>query len=142
MLALTLPETEIKTFMGKLLREETFDTFDVKNVAIDSFARFDIAATEDRVSWATIKPHAFSIIKSGSKPSIVKIILSVNQVEAETLFPDAKALFINITFENDGVMITTGAAQKTFSMDKTLERTWDEYARKFLIGNGINFTDE
>ena len=141
MLALTLPETEVKTFMGKLLREETFDTFDVKSVAIDSFARFDIAATEERVSWATVKPHAFSIIKSGQKPSLVKIVLSMNQAEAEQLFTDAKALFINITFENDGVMLTTGAAQKTFSMDKTLERAWDEHALGVLIKNNIRFIE-
>lgn len=141
MLALTLLETEIKGFMGKLLREETFDTFDVKSVSIDSFARFDIAATEERVPWATIKPHAFNILKGGQKPTFIKVILSMNQAEAEELFPEAKALFINITFENECITITTGAAQKTFSMNKTLERAWDEYARNFLTKNNIKFTE-
>jgi len=141
MLALTLPEEEIKGFMNKLLREETFDVFDVKSANIDSFARFDIAATEERISWALIRPHVFYIIKSGQKPTFMKIILSMNQSEAETAFPDAKALFLNIIFENDVITITTGVAAKSFTMDKTMERAWDDYSRKTLISNGINFKE-
>ena len=145
MLALTLPESEIKGFMGKLLREDMFDGFDVKSVLIESFARFEVGLAADangeRLSWAQIRPFAFEVIKNGGKPALVKVVLALSQAEAEALFPEAKALFINITFENGGVMITTGSSEKAFSLERKLERAWDEHARGILAGKGVRFDE-
>jgi len=143
MLALTVKIAEIKEFMSKLLRSETFDEFDVKSVIIESFARVEVsaAASGERLRWTEIKPYIYDLIKRGQKPILFKVVLALAQDEIEEKFIEAKALFINIIFENGGVKITTGMAEKMFSLQRTTERAWDEYVRKLLDEKGVVFDE-
>ena len=50
-----------------------------------------------------------------------------------------RGLYLNIHFENGRLSCVTGTSFKTFTLDKTLEHVWDEYAERFFIHKGIDF---
>ena len=67
----------------------------------------------------------------------MKIILSAAPSAAEKIHRNAAALFINITFENGAIGVTTGFSQKVFALDKSLDQAWDEVVEKFFKKHGV-----
>ena len=45
---------------------------------------------------------------------------------------DVNALFINVRYEGDVLVCTTGLSMKTFTLDKSLEEYWDNTVQKFV----------
>ncbi|NLK38538.1 MAG: hypothetical protein GX299_10750 [Epulopiscium sp.] len=144
MLYFTIHDT--KMFMNKLLKNEDFDLFCLRSIDIITFASFQITGnrnkdyntTEEQESqtekfcmWSEIRPYAFQIIKGNRLPKSIKIIFSLNEKEKEK-FADASALFLNIQFENNIVSCTTGCSTQTFTLDKSLEYSWDEWVISFF----------
>ena len=72
MLALSI--SDVRGFMVKLLKEEVFDEFQLRNVVINTFARFEIYGTKEDgyASWSEIRPHIFGIIKGDKLPKTIK----------------------------------------------------------------------
>ena len=52
---------------------------------------------------------------------------------------DVQGLYLNIRFEDGLLQCVTGTSLKTFSMDKSLEKLWDQTAMKFFLQQGIDF---
>ena len=52
----------------------------------------------------------------------------------------AGGLYINIQYENQEMTCVTGTSMNVFTMDRTLEREWDESVKQFLKRSGIAFT--
>jgi len=141
---------EVKNFMNKILRERFFDDFDLRNVEIQSFAKFDIngKANEDFLKdesqeddntdkvffckWGRVRPYVFEFVKGKIKPSYMKFVISASKELLEKISDNAAALFLNFVFEKDCVVCTTGTAQKNFSLDKKLEIAWEEYVKEFF----------
>lgn len=138
MLALQLNQDTVKPFMGKLLREDIFDTFHVRSIDITTNIQINIngqLAPEGEAKagftlWESLRPLVYEIIKQSPKPKQVKIVFS--HPSEETIHPNAKALFLNLTYENDNVYFTTGTAQKEFTMEKSLDQAWDDWVKGFL----------
>jgi len=143
MLALELNKTMVKSFMGQILREEIFDSFEVRSVELATLTRISIdgGLAEGFVSWQALRPLIYTIIKASLKPRHVKIIFSYRASEAVRIHPNAAALFLNLIYENDGVTFTTATAQKEFALDKTLDTAWDEWMIKFFAQKGLDVTD-
>lgn len=154
MIALNIPESEVKGLMNKLLKEETFDIFEIRNVNINSFARFEINGlldadyqTEDEKDeenkskryslWGGIRPYVFNIIKGAKRPRSMKFVFSVPHGKMAEISNLASVLFLNITFENGEILITTGITNKEFSLDKSQDNKWDDYVMQFLKNNNI-----
>lgn len=152
MLALNIPETGIKGFMNGLFKTDTFDYFEVRNVIINAFVQFDIngligadyLTNEEKgdnvkkyISWSTLRPYAFSIIKGGKRPQYMKFIFSFPKNDLPQIFPEASALFLNILFEGGIVFMTTGVSEKTFSLSRNVGAAWDEYIKEFFVSNNI-----
>ena len=139
MLALKLNDNEVKAFMGLLLREELFDGFDVRSVEISAGVHISIdCGGEDGFScWGEMRPLVHTIIKSGPKPRLVKIIFSHKAQQTVEIHPNAAALFLNLVYENDNVSFTTATAQKEFALDKTHDATWDEWVMRFFQEKGL-----
>ena len=93
------------------------------------------------ISWEALRPLIFSIIKTGAKPKQIKVVFSYKAAEITTIHPNAAALFLNMTYENDQVYFTTATAQKNFALDKSLDDNWDGWVRNFFNLNGIPVTD-
>jgi len=145
MIALNIPD--IKGFMAKLLRENTFDSFELRHLIIDSFARFEIngaAPVKDLgfCTWGVMRKYAFEIIKGEQAPRTVKAVLGLNAEKTQTGFPASAALFCNIIFENGRIILITGQSPKSFTLDKSDEQKWDSAIQSFLTKNGITYDEE
>ena len=142
MLALSLEGEELRSFMNKLLAEDVFDGFVFREAVISSFSRFEIDGRGDSENplfpdWRELRPFVFSIIKGRAKPKVMRIVLSWPEDGIEEIDRAAKSLFLNIAFEADNVLLTTGCSTKTFTLDKSAEQNWDEFMGGFLGRNGI-----
>jgi hypothetical protein len=140
-----------KQFMSMLLKDDIFDKFLVRSISLRTSVTYDIDCTlnkdwfdseeaenlEKYSSWADMRPIVFNLIKGKRLPGYMKIVLSAAPDAAEQIHKNAAALFINILFENNMLYITGGCSQKVFSLDKTLEQTWDETIQKFFKRCGI-----
>lgn len=138
---ISLEITDTKNFMAKLFKEETFDSFDLVNIEILSFASFEIKQKQENIPWKSIRPFSFSVIKSGTTPKSIKIVFSLSKEESESIQIDTN-FFLNIYYTSgeDGQLIaTTGTSMKTFSLDKSGDHMWEDYITKFLKENKIEY---
>jgi len=148
MLSFSIIETEVRDFMNKLLREGCFDSFEVREVDICSFARFVIGgvmpeeADEDGkdslcyCTWGELRPYVFNIIK-GRRPRAFKIVLSLTAEHAAALHNNMSACFLNLMFDGNRVICTASASEKTFALDRAADGIWQEYILKFFKENKI-----
>ena len=159
MIAVTMDPGLVKAFMGRLLREDMLDEFEVRGVELGISTRVSIngalesteaATIEDApvakapttyITWEALRPLVYSIIKTSTKPKLVKIVFSYKASEATAIHANAAALFLNMVYENDAVSFTTATAQKEFALDKSLDDSWDNWVRGFFVRKNIVVTD-
>lgn len=163
---LALHITNLKDFMNKLLLKDTFDAFLLCEATITTYASFHIdgtmhpdffdageaeqmkAANLHHCSWQQMRPHCFSIIKGKRTPLNFKIILQLNAEETALLVAksglsiipeDVLGLYINCQYDGAKVTLTTGSSLRIFTLDKSLDRAWDEMLQQFLARQDIEF---
>ena len=56
-------------------------------------------------------------------------------------FSDVTGLYMHMKYDNGSLDIITGTGVKIFTMDKTLDKEWDEMTKKFLKHHGILFEE-
>ena len=145
MLALELSDDLVKGFMGRLLKEGIFSDFKVRSVDILAKNRFsldgEISGSEAKnfSMWSELQPLVFEVVKHMGRPSVLKIVFS--HKEPQVIHENASALFLNMMYENGKVSFTTATSQKAFSLEKTLDSTWDEWMRGFFGSIGIVVSD-
>jgi hypothetical protein len=103
---------------------------------------FDEEVKRNYCTWGEIRSQVFSLVKGKKKPKVFKIILSLSEMGTEKLHPNAKACFLNISFENDMVVFTTGTAQKEFDLSKAVDEAWDNVMRVFFKKLGVVVVDD
>lgn len=158
---------EVKPFMAKLLMGGTFDHLVLKSMEIQTFTDFKISgnfnelyyseeeltnrADKRFIPWSEVRGITYSIIKGSKTPLSLKIVFQLPPYEAGKLIKslgiglkeeEVGGLYLNIRFEKGELHIITGAAIKTFTMDRTLEQAWDESVRHFLNKQGIGYEEE
>ena len=159
--------TNKKDFMARLLTTELFDNFLVEEATIETFNTFHIDGkihrdfykndenySEDSTipyysSWSDLKATCFDLIKGKRTPLGFKFTFHPsseikNQVLSSAglpINPDDVLLGLNIRFSSGNIIITTGCAFKTFSLDKTIEKAWDEFIPSFLNSSNIDTND-
>ena len=133
-----------KHFMRQLLKETAFDRLLARSIVLRTAVLYEIDCTLDKdsfdtdevtekyASWEYMRPIIYSLLKGSRLPGYMKIILSPTPVSTEKIHTNAASLFINIIFENNTLTVSTGCSEKVFSMDKSVENTWDEYIYGFL----------
>ncbi len=145
---ITIDIVNNKNFMNALMKEDIFDNFEVRNIEINTFTKFEISGILNKsyfsldeqetinrnfCLWKELKPIVFGLIKGSIKPKSIKIIFSYDTNKLEEFDNNASALFLNIVFEDNKIICTTGSSQKVFSLDRNVETKWDIY-----IGNFFN----
>jgi len=152
---------DIKLFMGKMFKEDTFDDFDLVSATIHQgiiftldgkinpdFYTEETLPTSAYVSWIDYKNLVFSIIKGNKTPSLMKIVFAVSYKSKQNLViksnsnfdPDEiNDFYINILFDSNGLKVITGTNYKQFTLDKSVESYFDDSILKFLIKNEIPF---
>lgn len=162
MIALQL--TDIKNFMNQFLRNEIFDHFLMPEAVItqdislsidghlkkDYFSREELEEQNlkvgDCLPYAGIRPTLYQLIRGKKTPSYFKIVLMLSPENMEKTLSvsdsgltanDVAGMFLNVTYQNGSLTLTTGISYKTFTTDQTLNREWDKMVQKFLAKHGI-----
>lgn len=150
---------DIKDFMSKLLLGNAFDSFWLSEASIttsvsytiDGFLHSEFYDTQEAellqeegrtyALWRDMKPFCFSVIKGKKTPLSFKIVFMLSKKNTQKLLASSKlsyqledifGLFVNFQFDGQHLTCTTGTSLKTFSLDKSLDRVWDEMIRKFF----------
>jgi hypothetical protein len=161
---ISLKIEEQKTFTSELFIGNIFDSFLVREVSITTFNTFTIDGRvrqgyysdeeleenkiEEFSSWKALKPFCFSLIKGKRLPESFRIVLLLAPAARErfvkkhapSLLPEqVGGLYLNIQYENGTMTCVTGTSLNVFTMDKSLDREWDEAVMQFLTRNMIAF---
>ena len=166
MIALEL--TDIKDFMNKLLRTETFDHFLLQEAVITGAATYTISGqitkgfyTEEEIAeqhlegllflpFSMLRQSCFDLIKGKKTPSSFKFVFllspenqrkTIHSIDSSFRDTDVTGVYINLKYQNQLLSLTTGIAYNIFSTDKTLENQWDKLVMKFFPQHEIAFED-
>ena len=157
--------TQLKNFMNTLLRLETFDRFPVSEASITTFTTFSIDGSlhtdffdpddaqllkekgRTRLLWKDVKSFCYSVIKGKRTPLQFKFVFQLPQAACEKMIADHAlpleienvfGCFLNFQYKDGKLLLTTGTSLKIFTMDKSLDRVFDEEVRQFLLKNALD----
>lgn len=166
MIALEL--TDVKDFMNKLLRSDTFDHFLLQEAAIINGASFVIDGyvnqsfyTESEIEelgitgyrimpFSMLRQQCFDLIKGKKTPTSFKFVFllspenlerTLSSLQSSFTINDITGVFLNLKFQNQLLTLTTGISYNIFSPDKSLENEWDQLVRRFLAQHEIDFEE-
>ncbi len=166
MIALKLPE--VRVFMNKLLCTETFDNFLLQEAAIQGSISYHIEGTLHKdfyseeeleqehlnglsfIPYGKVRTQCFDLIKGKRTPSFFKFVLLLSPMNLEKTLQqsassltsaDVTAAFINLKFQNNSLLLTTGISYRTFTINKSLDHEWDNLIKKFLKNHEIVFEE-
>lgn len=159
---------DIKDFMNKLLRTETFDHFLLQEASItghisyllDGHLDMNFYAKEELeeleltglafTPFSMVRTQCYDLIKGKRTPTSFRFVflLSPQNLErtlaqtASGLTPaDITAVYLNLKYQNKQLTATTGVSYRTFIPDKSFEYEWDALIKKFLKNNLITFEE-
>lgn len=146
--------------MSHLLLKPTFDKFSFIEGEITTFNTYTIdgyiqkeffedAPIHTYSYWSDLRDFCFSLIKGKRTPLGFKFILSLSQEEiAEFLLQqnidffnsnDIQGLYLNIKYDGTNLQCVTGTSLKIFTLDKSVDKAWDEYVKAFFSKQGIEW---
>lgn len=147
-----------KSCMAHLLLKDTFDDFSFIEGQITTFNTFQIdgylqkdffdETPEQTYShWKDVRDFCFSIIRGKRTPLSFKIVLALNESkyseflqshQITTYRPEEiQGLYLNFHYDGATLQCVTGISMKTFTLDKSLEKEWDQHAEDFFKGSGV-----
>ncbi|MDO5695755.1 MAG: DUF5721 family protein [Eubacteriales bacterium] len=127
-------------FMRLLLTSSVFDGWDLIKAQVTMGCRFEIAGErqadfyEDEaektgyVGWAAVKPFVYEIIR-GKKPPLQMLIVLRHPTCISSQTQDC---MMNIQLQHGVIQVISGVSYKTFTLDKSDERTWDDTVEALL----------
>ena len=155
---------DIKNFMAGMLTGNMFDKFYLRDGEIQTFTEFHLGGYLNRpyfdseewenlegrklCLWSEMKPFAFQLIRGHKLPVRFKFVFQLSRENTVWLLEkhrlpvreeDIGGLFMNITYEHQKLVCTSGVSYKTFIMDKTLEQCWDETVCQYFKQNHIAY---
>lgn len=159
-----------KNIMNALLASEHFDIFLMEETVITTFNTFHIdghtvkefftseeleeqknsGISPDFSCWKEIRPVCFQLIKGKKTPVSFRAVLLAPPALVEKIAANPecgvaagliRSLVLNIRYENGKVTCITGSAFTTFIMDKSAEKLWDAYVRRFLSDIGLDYEE-
>lgn len=157
---------DIKPFTKHLFIGETFDWFLVREASIVTFNTFTIdgrirqgyysdeeleaGRIETCSSWRMLRPFCFSLIRGNKLPESFSIVFKLPPDQLERFLSERCAswtseqvdgLFLNIRYEDHALSCITGVSLNQFSLDKSLEREWDDMVKQLFFKKGIPFEE-
>lgn len=156
---LALQITSMKQFMSQFLASDTFDLFLLEEGTVTTACTYQIdglqhrefyedddestipTGTCDFVTWKSMRTLVYDLIKGRHTPLHFKFVLHLKPEHVVsiltggscTVTPDqVKAFVLNIRYDGEKILLTTGTSFHTFLMDKEPDILWDNALRKYL----------
>lgn len=118
----------------------TFNTFTIDGFLKKEF--FDEPPASAYSRWQDVRRFCLEVIRGKRTPVGFRIVLSLSPEE----FPDVLAqcgltsqrpeeiagLYLNFRYDGSALVCVTGVSLQSFSLDKSLEKQWDDYALGLL----------
>lgn len=161
--------TNLKKFMSCLLIGDSFDSFWLSEASITMGNTFTIDGTlcpeffpqeareilerdhRTHALWKEMKPFCYSIIRGRQTPLQFRFVFRLSygktqQALANSGIPidpeQVNGLFLNIQYSAGQLTCTTGTSVGTFTLDKSLDRLWDQTVLRFLDKQDIDYQRE
>lgn len=158
--------TDQKQFMNQLLKSELFDNFLFIEAAIQGAISYSIDGHTNRdffddreleelgtdhknyLPFSHFRPICFELIRGTHTPIYMKLVLALSpsntqktlaSTNCELTASDIAGVFLNLTFREGKMLLTTGISYHTFTLDHSFDEAWDKLAAKFLTNHGIAF---
>ena len=154
---LSIKINDIKITMAHLLLKDTFDEFLLEEAHALTFAMFQINGKRNLnwydndekenqlpnlLYWREARGFLFDFIKGKKTPEYMKISLKASDKLARSILSESGVLsrylkeqpdlYLQIKFEKDTLTIVTGISYKEFTMDKSLDRGWDDAVKEWI----------
>ncbi|SEL45907.1 hypothetical protein SAMN04487770_110120 [Butyrivibrio sp. ob235] len=158
MIALQIKNT--RQFMSVLLASEVFDEFLLESAELQIANTYTIDGHVNREffgddsekpeyelsKWSELKPVCYELIKGKNTPVSFKFIMCAAPPRKDELLPDdlrqiVSSLVFILKFKEGHITLTTGAALSGFTLDKSYEKIWDDYMKRFLDSVGISYEE-
>ena len=157
---------DVKDFMTKMLYSELFDHFLLQEASITTFVNYTISGnlhhdffSSDYPEYETLKDLKFSpfsilrprilpLIKGTYTPLRFQFIFQLSpENQTRTIEKsgcnikpeEISGMYLNIKYQNEKLLCTTGISYGIFSLDKSLEQEWDRLIQVFLKNNQVPF---
>lgn len=159
--------TNIKTLMAGLLNGNLFTGWQLRSCELGLSSHISIEGavnsayyTDEELTahacpfllWEEIQPKIRFLIVGGHAPSTMNLTLAADPSLLEPFAEKGlSSLQLNLRYERtqneegrsiQRLTITTAASMASFSLDRSAEKAWDEAAREYLTGHGIELTEE
>ena len=91
--------------------------------------------------WRDIKPICFAFIRGKKLPLGFKFVFFFPHEQLPSFLDhynvdmepgSVRGLCMNLRYDSGGLILTTGTSVSQFTMDRTLDHTWDTYVRAWL----------
>ena len=108
-----------------------------------------MAATSRYITWQMLQPHMYELIRGKKAPLAFRLVLRLSDENTARVLAssglsfsvsDVAGLYLNISFEKGRAFCITGTSLRVFTIDKSLEHTWDELVQRLLHKEKIPFT--
>ena len=155
-----------KKFMNQFLKSELFDHFLLAEATIHGALSYHVdgkinrdffdpeelsALTADGseyLPFSHFRPICYELIRGKHTPLYMKFVFLLSPtnmkktiLSADTGFSpeDVSGIFLNLTFRDGRMALTTGVSSRTFTPNHSLDNAWDGLAARFLTNHGIDF---
>lgn len=153
---------DIRQFTSNLFIGTMFDFFLVREAEIVTFNLFHIDGkvkkeyyTDQELeekqigelsAWEAVKPVCFTLIKGKKLPGSFRIVFQLGPSQTEQFLQrrqlsvrpeEISGLYLNVRYEEGKLYCVTGTSVNFFTMDKSLDREWDEAVKLFFKNNNI-----
>lgn len=136
---------DLNNFIEKLFHSEIFDNLETVELSLTTDITYQIDGRltspkdpqktddGDYIRYSDVRPTIFYIFERHPEIKKLKLVLFHRSADRSVI----SGGFINISIQNDTIMLTSAVSYVTFTPDKTYEDAWDNYLSKLLTGNGI-----
>lgn len=163
---ISLELNDIKDFMNKLLRSELFDHFLLSEASICGPITYHIDGhlntsffSEEELSmqhltdlpaipFSNVRNTCFELMKGKVVPQTFHFVFmlspsnlanTLSHINSSFQVQDIAGVYVNIRYQNQKLLCTTGISYQIFSLDRSLEQEWDLLIQKFLKNHEISF---
>lgn len=145
-----------REFTRHLFLADTFDSFLLEEAIIktantyiiDGHVNNDYYSEEELLDqpelnceftpWSKMKSLCFDLIKGKKTPLFFKFVMHFDKSKLQTE-SSIKSYVLNIKFQDDVVLLSSGISTHTFQLDKSPEERWDAYLEKILSNADISY---